>query len=291
LDLAHIAGLAAAVAWRADFAASLPLPVRGGLAHLPGLGALRVAGHGITAVVSIAEAGRLPSEWIGTRQLTAASMYVTVDDLDPYRVNTDRKAWNRVPLPRWKAWKDVLSEAVHELYRLVPRYAEPLCAGLRVIVPLRSAPVDHGPWKYGTQCGFGAAELALSDKVASIDIAAALLREFQRIKLSALMDMYAFFTVAGPPVRLPHRVGPLPVRHALHDLYAHVSLAELWRARSFTPSQLGDREEAVNALTAFQHHRERADCIVDALADAGVLAPAGVRFTAGLRTAIDHLVG
>jgi HEXXH motif-containing protein len=106
------------------------------------------------------------------------------------------------------------------------------------------------------------------------------------------MDMYEFFTVAGSsPVRVPHRVGPVPVSQAFHDLYAHVSLAELWQARSAGRPVRAARDRTIEAVAAFRHHHEQADLIVDALAAAGALAPAGARFATGLRAAIDRLAG
>ena len=44
LDRAHLAGLAAAAALRAGMEAELLLPVRDGIIHLPGVGALAVGG-------------------------------------------------------------------------------------------------------------------------------------------------------------------------------------------------------------------------------------------------------
>ncbi|MET8079083.1 FxsB family cyclophane-forming radical SAM/SPASM peptide maturase [Streptomyces sp. NPDC005303] len=291
-DLAHIAGLAAAVAWRAGVTTRLPLPVRAGLVHLPGLGASRVAGDGATAIVSVEGADRPPAGWIEIRQLTAGSLPVTVDDLDPYRLGHDRTAWNRLSPPRWEAWRRALSEAADELSRLIPEYAGALRAGLRTIVPLRATPVDHGTAVYGTPRAFGAAGVALLDGAPDTDIAATLLREFQRTKLTALMDMYEFFTAESSlPVEVPHRVRPVPIRQAFHGLYAHVSLAELWQARSACLPAGVPRGEMINVETAFQYHHEQADRTVDALVAAGALAPAGVRFATGLRAAIDRQAG
>lgn len=291
-DLAHIAGLAAAVAWRAGVTTRLPLPVRAGLVHLPGLGAARVACDGATAVLSIEGAGRPPSGWIEIRQLTSASLSVTIDDLDTYRVGYGWTAWDRLSLFQWDAWRLALSQAGDELSRLVPEYAGPLRAGLRTIVPLRGTPVHYGTGAYGTQRAFGAAGVALPDAATGADIAASLLSGFQRTKLTALMDMYEFFTVAGSsPLRVPHRVDPVPVMQAFHDLYAHVSLAELWQARSAGLPVRAAHGRMIEAVAAFRHHHEQADLIVDVLAASGALAPAGVRFATGLRATIDRLAG
>ncbi|WRZ94763.1 FxsB family radical SAM/SPASM domain protein [Streptomyces sp. NBC_01007] len=288
-DLAHIAGIAAAVAWRTGVTTRLPLPVRAGLVHLPGLGASRVARAGATAVLAIEAAGRPPSGWVEIRQLTAASLSLTVDDLDPYRIGHGRTAWNRLSPLQWEAWRLAVSQAGDELSRLVPEYAGPLRAGLGTIVPLRATPVDHGSGTYGTQRAFGGAGVAMPCGAAAI--AATLLREFQRTKLTALMDMYEFFSVAGSSlVSVPHRADPLPVRQAFHDLYAHVALAALWQARSLGSPGAGQGQIS-NPLTAFRHHLEQADRTADALTAVGALAPAGVRFATGLRATIDGLAG
>ncbi|MCL6732876.1 FxsB family cyclophane-forming radical SAM/SPASM peptide maturase [Streptomyces neyagawaensis] len=287
--LAHVAGLAAAVAWRAGVRASLPLPIQAGLVHLPGLGASRAASDGSTAILSIEVAGRPPSGWIAIRQLTAASLSVTIDDLDTYRVGQGWNVWGRLSLIQWEALRLALSQAADELSRLVPQYAGPLGAGLRTIVPLRATPREDIAGEYTTQRAFGAAGVALPDGAVDIDVSGALLREFQRTKLTALMDMYEFFTVAeSHPVTLPHRVDPVPVKQAFHALYAHVPLAELWLARC-ARLPLRARDQMIEAVAAFKRHHDQADHIVDVLVAAGVLAPAGVRFATGLRAAIDRL--
>ncbi|MFE2141136.1 FxsB family cyclophane-forming radical SAM/SPASM peptide maturase [Streptomyces sp. NPDC059456] len=309
-DRAHIACIAAAAAWRTGATVRLPLPVRDGLAHLPGLGAVAVEHAGATAEVTVGGPGRAPHRWIGIRQLSTPWLPVALDDLDPYRAGPVADVGRRHPValgrlsPRqWTAWQVALSRAGRELTRLLPGYAAPLRATLRAVVPLRPVPGDgHSPGVL-RQAPFGAVGLALPAEPA--DVAAALLREFQRTKLDALMEAYVFFDAARPArLPVPWRTAPVPADRALHDVYAQVALAELLRARAIGPSPRetsgratpGERSRTRDGLRQAQaaaalHRRLTwADAVVDALAAEAGAAPAGARFIAGLRTAIDRLL-
>lgn len=325
-DRAHIAGVAAAAAWRAGVTTRLPLPVRDGLAHLPGLGAVRVEGAGPTAEVTvegtdrsphhrIGGADRPPHRWIDVRRLTTPWLPVALDDLDPYRAASFEDVTRRDPIvldrlsPRqWTAWQVALSRAGRELSLLVPGYAAPLREALRAVVPLRPTPTDRYSSVLLGRGSFGAAGLAMP--TGATDVAAVLLREFQRTKLDALMDAYVFFDTSVPAsVPVPWRTAPVAVDHALHGLYAQVALAELWRARALGPAHQEqapheqspheppgetprgrDRLRSAQAAGDTFHRRLTwADTAVDALAAQTRPAPAGARFLAGLRTAIDRL--
>ncbi|WP_405859534.1 FxsB family radical SAM/SPASM domain protein [Streptomyces sp. NBC_00090] len=322
-DRAHIAGVAAAAAWRAGVTTRLPLPVRDGLAHLPGVGAVRVEGAGPTAEVTVERADRSPHpwtggtdrsphRWIGVRRLTTPWLPVALDDLDPYRAapfadvtRHDPIALDHLSPRQWTAWQVALSRAGRELSLLVPGYAAPLREALRVVVPLRPTPGDrHSPVLLGRGL-FGAAGLAMP--TGTTDVAAVLLQEFQRTKLDALMDAYVFFDTSVPAfVPVPWRTAPVPVEQALHGLYIQVALAELWRARAIGPAHHEpaqahhgppvetprgrDRLRSAQAAgAAFHSSLTWADAAVDALAAQARPAPAGARFLAGLRTAIDRL--
>ncbi|MGW8767161.1 FxsB family cyclophane-forming radical SAM/SPASM peptide maturase [Streptomyces sp. NPDC055815] len=296
-DRAHIAGIAAAVARRAGVTTRLPLPVRDGLAHLPGLGAVRVEQAGPTAEVTVEGPDRPLDRWIGVRRLTAPWLPLALDDLDPYRgapvedvARHELAALDRLSPRQWTAWQVALSRAGRELTLLVPEYATPLRAALRVVVPLRPMPGNGNSPARRRRTPFGAVGLALP--TGTVDGAATLLREFQRVKLGALMDAYVFFDTAGPAtLRVPGRDVPVPVAEALHDLYARVALAELWRARAIGPPPQESRGEtrSAQAAVAFRSHLTWADAAVDALAARAGQAPAGARFVTGLRTAIDRL--
>ncbi|MFD7324346.1 FxsB family cyclophane-forming radical SAM/SPASM peptide maturase [Streptomyces sp. NPDC059875] len=320
-DRAHIAGVAAAVAWRAGVTTRLPLPVRDGLAHLPGLGAVRVEQTGPTAEVTVDGTGRPPHGWIGVRRLTAPWLPVVLDDLDPYRAapvedvarhdpvarhgpmaRHDPVALGRLTPRQWTAWQVALSRAGRELTLLVPEYATPLRAAFRVVVPLRPMPGNGSSPAPLRRTPFGA--LSLATATGTTDVAATLLQEFQRAKLDALMDVYDFFDTARPAsLRVPWSNVPVPVEEALHDLYVQVALAELWCARALGPPRHEtrggpkpgetlrgrDRLRSAQAAAAFRRRLTWADAAVDALAAQAGLAPAGARFVSGLRTATDRL--
>ncbi|MGW0701701.1 FxsB family cyclophane-forming radical SAM/SPASM peptide maturase [Streptomyces sp. NPDC002867] len=290
-DRAHVAGIAAAVARRAGITTRLSLPVRAGLAHFPGLGAMQVERAGHTAVVTIERTGRPPRGWIGVRRLSTPWLPVAVEDLDPYRARHDSAALDRLSQRQWTGWQVALSRAGRELSLLVPQYAAPLLAGLRAVVPLGVMPQNPDSLAPVRGRSFGAVALAMPAR--TTDAAAAMLQEFQRGKLAALMDAYAFFDSAqSVSLSVPWWTGPLPVKQALYGLYAQVALAELWRARSTRQPRRGAPgapERVRQAVSAFHRHLTWADVTVDALATEAAWAPAGARFAAGLRATIDRL--
>ncbi|MFF3690906.1 FxsB family cyclophane-forming radical SAM/SPASM peptide maturase [Streptomyces sp. NPDC002187] len=292
-DRAHVAGVAAAVAWQAGVNVSLPLPVRAGLVHLPGMGALRVRGDGPTAVVWLEGSDLAGGEPTRIRRLTAGSLPVAVEDLDPYRAEDDVPALGRLSTPQWGIWRTALAGAGSELTRLVPAYAATLRAGLRAVVPLRNAAAEHGARYRASRRAFGGVVLGLGRGPAGsvvADPAAALLCEFQHTKLAALLDAYAFFTAAdAPPVSVPWWQEPLSARHVLHGVYAQVALVELWHARSVEIARTVASQEHQAAMAAFRKYLNWADITVDALAAEVPLEPAGVHFTAGLRATVDRL--
>lgn len=304
-DRAHIAGVAAAIAWRAGLKMRLPLPVRAGLAQLPGVGASRVRSEGPTAIVSLEGADRPSGEWLKNRRLTASSLPVAVEDLDPYRTERDGPpAHHRLSTSEWDVWRTALTHAATDLAQLVPDYAAVMRAGLRAVVPLRTGEMGHDDPGHGAQHAFGGVGVGVGvgvrvcvgrakAAVGSVvtDLAPALLCEFQHTKLAALLDAYEFFAPAkSSSVTVPWRPAPLPVKHVLHALYTRVALAELWRARSASPPpHPATPRRALDATAVFRQYLNWADITVDALAAEGALAPDGIRFAAGLRGTIDRL--
>jgi uncharacterized protein len=283
LDRAHLAGLAAAAALRARWPVELPLPVRDGFAHLPGVGALRAdPGDGRSVVVSIGASGRVTvpgrdAEWSPVRRLDGADLAVAVEDLDPFRDCQDWPPSGRLPGPEWDTWRRALAAAGHELAERVPRYASVLRAGLRAVVPLR--PGDTGNGRSATaRHAFGGVGVALPG-----DLAELLVHEFQHVKLNALMDLYRLADPAdGVLLTVPWRPDPRPVEGALHGVYAHLAVAALWRARAHHDPRAAPR---------FRRYRGWIDPVVDALVASGALTADGERFTAGMRRTVDGWAG
>jgi uncharacterized protein len=287
LDRAHLAGLAAAAALRAGVEAELLLPVRDGLLHLPGAGALaaRVAA-GRTSAMRISPAGLALrdglGDWQQVRRFTAADMSFTVDDIDPFR---DCRAW--VPSVRlstgdWQAWQQALTSASRQLTAEIPAYASVIAAGLRSVVPM--LPAAAGRSQSGTaKHAFGAVALALPD---SIDMLSELLvHEMQHVKLTALCDLMDLFDPAGSTrYQVPWRPDPRPVDGVLNGTYAYLAVGELWRARFRERASSGARGHFLNCRSMVEHG-------IKVLLDGTALTPAGVRFVQGMDSVVKAWAG
>jgi uncharacterized protein len=287
LDRAHLAGLAAVAALRAGVQAELPLPVRDGHVHLPGLGALAAgAAAGPTSTVRISPAGLVlrdgPGDWQPVRRLTTEHMSFTVDDIDPFR---DCQAWvsaGRLSARDWQVWQQGLTAASRQLAEEVPAYASVLAGGLRSVVPMR--PAAAGLSQSGTaKHAFGAIALALPD---STDMLGELLvHEMQHVKLTALCDLVDLFDPADSTrYQVPWRPDPRPVEGVLNGTYAYLAMGELWRSRS------GQRADS-QALGHFLQCRHRVEHGIGILLNGAALTPTGARFVQGMDSTVKAWAG
>ena len=283
LDRAHLAGLAAAAALRAGIEVELILPVRKGVIYLPTIGALAMDTHtGHTSAVRVSPSGlssrRSARGWQTVRRVTTGEIAVTVEDVDPFR---DCQAWTatgRLPTAAWRAWRLALVAAAQQLAAELPAYASVIGTGLRSVVPMR--PGKKGHRQSGTaRQAFGAVALALPDDIGALS--ALLLHEMQHVKLTALGDVFDLFD-RGDTRRfpVPWRTDRRPIEGLLHGTYAHLAIAELWRARA---AQMPGGE----AWRHFNMYRSWIEEAIEALLSAGSLMPDGHRFVDGMRTTVE----
>ncbi|MEN3611057.1 FxsB family cyclophane-forming radical SAM/SPASM peptide maturase [Plantactinospora sp. ZYX-F-223] len=282
-ERAHLAGVAAAVAIRAGVVADLEVPVRSGLVHLPGLGALAldepgersallsIAGGGFTAragpsVVVVPAAGHAPppAAWRPVRRAGLDGWEILVEDLDPYRDCYEWPAAARLDPAALASWQRSLAAAWARIQREVPGQAPGLRAGLRAVTPLRTDPT--GRLRSATsRDAFGAVGTVAADPDA---LAVLLVHEFQHVKLGALLDLTVLFDRAYPGrLRVPWRDAPRPLEGALQGTYAHLAIADIWRARP--GAEAGEHYRRYHGWTA------RA---IDRLAGTGALTEHGQRF-------------
>jgi uncharacterized protein len=282
LDLAHMAGLAAAVAIRAGLELDLVLPVREGAIHLPGLGALAVGNDtGRTSVVHVSPAGAStrhePSEWRPVRRV-AEGLPITVEDLDPFR---DCQAWmstGRLSRTTWQEWELSLVAAALQLEAEIPGYARVISEGLRSVVPMR--PAAAGSYQSATPPhAFGALALALPGNVDTLS--ELLVHEMQHVKLAGLCVLFDLFDRTDRALfRVPWRPDPRPVEGFLHGTYAHLALAELWRSRSRRTA-----DPAARRLS--RKYQSWVAEAIDVLLGAPALLPPGQRFVNGMLATVE----
>ena len=278
LDRAHLAGLAAAAALRAGIEVELILPVREGFIYLPAVGALAMdAGAGRTSAVRVSRSGLSfrhgAHGWHTVRRVTTGDMTVTVEDIDPFR---DCQAWavaGRLPAAAWRAWRLALAAATRQLAVELPAYASVIGAGLRSVVPMR--PGIAGRRQSGTaRQAFGAVALVLPEDVGTLS--ALLVHEMQHLKLIALGDLFDLCDRADSRrFRVPWRPDRRPIEGLLHGTYAHLAIAELWRARAMLgPGGAAQRH--------FSMYRSWVEDAIEVLLTAGSLMPDGHRFVKGM---------
>ena len=233
LDRAHMAGLALAAAVRAGVPAELPVPVRGGKAHLPGVGAMIMASNTERVAVLQVHGDRVitgkSGRWLPTRRLDIGELRgIVLEDLDPFRDNYDGPVMARLSAPQWQAWRRGLVGAERILADAVPSYLEVVAKGLRAVIPLHAT---SGTERAATtRQAFGSVAIALparDDMLAEL-----LLREFQHLKLNALTELHPMVSSNARPVLLPvpWRTDPRPLAGALHGAYAFLAMMSLRRA-------------------------------------------------------------
>jgi uncharacterized protein len=233
LDRAHLAGIALAAAVRTGVTAELPVPLRGGLAHLPGVGAMPVTSDtGRVAVLGV-HGGRVVSGedgcWLPTRRLGAGELRgVVIEDLDPFRDCYDWPVTARLSTRQWHAWQRGLASAERILAEAVPSYLHVVAEGLGAVVPLRAA--SRTERAATARRAFGSVAIALPTR--DDILAELLLHEFQHLKLNALTELHPMVSSSARPVllRVPWRPDPRPLSGALHGAYAFLAMMGLRRA-------------------------------------------------------------
>ncbi|MEV6964791.1 HEXXH motif domain-containing protein [Hamadaea sp. NPDC051192] len=293
-DFGQLAGIAAVAAAACGVPADLVVPIRNGVASVPGLGALST---GDAPVRLIADGGQLTADVGGrrvllsgdgdvpglqrVRDLTAPGVRIALDDVDPYRHGHHAPPANRLDDADFEQWEKLFGEAWGLLTRRLPERAAELAAGLRTLVPLqtdsraaRSATIKYAFGVFGLTLPPSAAEFAVT-----------MVHEFQHSKLSAILDL--------TPMTDPHdtsrhfapwRTDPRPLAGLLQGVYAFVGVADSWRGLRLEP------EIAEEATRKFAEARINVAEGLRSVEASGSLLPDGVRLVRGLRERTDELL-
>ncbi|MFI7606024.1 FxsB family cyclophane-forming radical SAM/SPASM peptide maturase [Micromonospora sp. NPDC049366] len=291
-DWAHLGALAAAAAMRAGADADIEVPLRSGLLHLPGLGALAldepgargarlsIAGGGLTArtgrstvTVPAASTGPPPTAWLPVRRVDLGGWDVLVEDLDPYRDCYQWPVTGRLDPAQLAFWQRSLAAAWARIQRLAPGQVPGLRVGLRAVAPLRLPPAG-GLRSAASRDAFGALGTVPADPD---PLAELLVHEFQHVKLGGLLDVSVLYDPAyRRRLVVPWREEPRPLEGALQGTYAHLAVADLWRARPGT-----------EAARHYRRYRGWTLRTLDELAATGALTGHGDRFVRRMRETVE----
>ncbi|SIM50996.1 FxsB family cyclophane-forming radical SAM/SPASM peptide maturase [Micromonospora cremea] len=291
-DLAHLSALAAAVAVRAGADVDLEVPVRSGLVHLPGLGALAldepgeqearlsIAGGGFTAragtsavTVPLAGLAPPPAAWLPVRQAELDGWRVVVEDLDLYRDCYEWPVADRLDPAQLAFWQRSLAAAWSRIQRLVPGQAPGIRAGLRAVTPLRVDPAGRLR-SAASRDTFGALGAVPTD---AGPLAELLVHEFQHVKLGALLDVSVLYDPTyAPRLTVPWRDEPRPLEGVLQGTYAHLAVADIWRA-----------QPGARSRQQYRQYRGWTVRTLDELAATGALTAHGERFVRRMRETVD----
>lgn len=300
-DLGYLAALAASAAANSGLDFEIDVPVRDGLAVLPGRGAARLPLQGLgqatvrgdgtqTSVVAdgvhvtVPQVGDRAPEWLELRRLSAAadglSVEVDLDDLDPSRCYGFPAVAGRLSDADVAAWAAQFTAAWQLLVQHHRSYAAALAAGLRSLIPQVVAQAGHSTSATSTDA-FGAVALSLPpDPVA---LALALVHEFQHAKLSALLDLTELHQ-ARADVRYyaPWRDDPRPLPGLLQGVYAFLGVTDFWRVQRHHLAGTADL-----AHFEFARWREQTSRAVEELSVSAELTEPGRQILAGARAALD----
>jgi uncharacterized protein len=214
--------------------------------------------------------------WEPVRTLAAPGIRVTLEDTDPYR---DCHQWP--PAPRltdeeFTRWQRGFALAWQEIRAHHSAYGPGLAAGLTVLMPMAQGSGE--PQVSATaRPGFGAVGAALPDD--PVALALLLMREFQHVKLGAVIDLYDLSDPADERLYpTPWGKEPRVLKGLLQDSYALLAVGEFWGVRA----GLGDAE----AAGRYEQLRAETTAAIETLADSGSLTPLGTYFASQMRASI-----
>ncbi len=230
------------------------------------------------AVPAVSRDGGRIASWQPVRRLSAPGIHVTLEDTDPYR---DCHQWR--PAPRlsdaeFARWQRQFRGAWQEIEREHGAYAPALAAGLMTLMPLAAAQ-ESSDLSAAARDAFGAVAVALPADPETL--ALLLIREFQHVKLGAVLDLYDLVDPADDRLfHAPWREGKHQLGDLLQGAYAQLAVTDFWRVRQSIGRTPAARQQ-------FVRRRAQTRDAIETLATSGSLTPLGTWFINQMR----HSVG
>lgn len=253
IDFGVLHAIALVAARRAGLSWRTRLPVRSGRVMLPMLGMADIGTPDPWSTVeATCDAGviRLAGvaleqdpRWLPLRRLTSGStprLTVFLDDVDPFRDLAEPVGPARLTGDEVGRWQQLLDDAWDLLCRHHPGDAAAIAAGVRSLVPLPGGGGETRSASSGEAFG----SVLVSPPVDGVDLAVALVHEFQHTKLGGLIHLGALTT--GDDTTLyyaPWRDDPRPLGGLLQGIYAFTGVAAFWREQRRV-AEPGDRPAA-----------------------------------------------
>jgi HEXXH motif-containing protein len=280
--------LAATAAIHAGLEFTIRVPVWDDIVVLPTLGAARLAeGGGFTtaevrgAAGSFTISGERSQATPGTAAWSPLREYrfeaegrvlaLRLDDLDPHRGLYHPIPPDRLTDAEAASWRDLLGEAWRLIVEHLPEYAEILPAGLTSIVPTPAVPFRLPSASTGE--AFGSAVIAGPEAEEPATLAAALVHEFQHIRLGGLLQLVRLHDDDRTErLYAPWREDPRPLGGLVHGVYAFFGVSAFWRALS--------RAHPEDRLASFEfaHWRAQTWQTLESIQNDAALTEAGRRF-------------
>ncbi|MGW3231382.1 aKG-HExxH-type peptide beta-hydroxylase [Kitasatospora sp. NPDC001095] len=231
----------------------------------------------------------------------------SVDHAGPRRVDYGRPPAGPLADAELARWERRLAEAWEILVRRHRRHARALAACVTTVVPLLPAPGGEVV-SAAARRAYGAVAASLPDD--PVLLALALVHEFLHVQLGALMDLVPLHRPNGPAVyHAPWRPDPRPAGALLQGAYAHLGVADFWRAEAAAGvaagagaalgsgagsgaalgSGAGDAARAARAHGEFARWRTHTLAAGQTLLSCGELTPDGLEFARELVRAVGEL--
>ncbi|MFE7635651.1 HEXXH motif-containing putative peptide modification protein [Kitasatospora sp. NPDC057518] len=208
----------------------------------------------------------------------------SLDHAGPRRVDYGRPPAGPLGSAELALWERRLAEAWEILVRRHRPHARAVAACVATVVPLRPAPGGEAV-SAAARRAYGAVAASLPDD--PVLLALALVHEFLHVQLGALLDLVPLHRPNGPAAyHAPWRPDPRPAGALLQGAYAHLGVADFWRAEAAAGA--GDVARARGESVRWRTHTLSAG---ETLLSCGELTAAGLEFTGELVRAVRALGG